>query len=505
MLSSQEECSDQYSMRTGVPAYPAYSQDDDSSLGRLAVNFRGGDYQSDNSNSQNAMDQSDCSFTQRVDEDYENNSITINSGYVKNPHESANGHFSFLQAQIKRDRSDSAHMFGSTLTSSKHQRGNVGNTLARTDSFDAAFDQTNTWNAEILDEISPKSLTNLPPTPSSAMKKMNMSPNNHSYATTNNITIHAAAIPTSRLDNDFEIVDTIGKGTFGVAYRARNKIDGLLYAVKRSLRRFRGNLDKENMMHEVQALAALSANEDVELTCTIVRYFSAWFESDEHLVISMELCECSVEGMVKGSFQFAYSEIYLILRDVLHALRVLHKNNFVHLDIKPANILKKNGRYKLGDFGLALHIVDGKAAPGSVEEGDSRYMARELLDWKPVEDLTKCDIFSLGISAYELSFQGAVSLPTEGPDWHSLRDGVIRTVDHSPAEFVTMINAMMNPMPAQRPSALQLCDNFFVLKSETEKLWYTKNLQHTESQQINNHNIVAKPLANRLKRSATMW
>lgn len=210
-------------------------------------------------------------------------------------------------------------------------------------------------------------------------------------------------------------------------------------------------------------------------------------------------------GMVKNSFKFTYSEIYLVLRDVLHALRVLHKNNFVHLDIKPANILKKNGRYKLGDFGLALHIVDGRAAPGSVEEGDSRYMARELLDWKPVEDLTKCDIFSLGITAYELSFQGTVSLPTEGPDWHALRDGVIRTVDHSPAEFITMINAKMNPVPALRPSALQLCDNFFVLKSETEKLWYTKSLQHLESQQINNHNVAAKPLTNRLKRSVTMW
>lgn len=125
------------------------------------------------------------------------------------------------------------------------------------------------------------------------MKKLNMNPNNHHYVTDSNIA--QTTVPISRLDNDFEIVDTIGKGTFGVAYRARNKIDGLLYAVKRSLRRFRGNLDKENMMHEVQALAALSANEDVELTCTIVRYFSAWFESDDHLVISMELCECSVE------------------------------------------------------------------------------------------------------------------------------------------------------------------------------------------------------------------
>lgn len=49
----------------------------------------------------------------------------------------------------------------------------------------------------------------------------------------------------------------------------------------------------------------------------------------------------------------------------------IHRNEFVHLDIKPANILCKNGHFKLGDFGLALHTDKGKAG-GNVEEGDSR-------------------------------------------------------------------------------------------------------------------------------------
>jgi serine/threonine protein kinase len=48
------------------------------------------------------------------------------------------------------------------------------------------------------------------------------------------------------------------------------------------------------------------------------------------------------------------------------------RNDFVHLDIKPGNILYRNGHYKLGDFGLALHTVNGRAKTGCVEEGDSR-------------------------------------------------------------------------------------------------------------------------------------
>ena len=48
------------------------------------------------------------------------------------------------------------------------------------------------------------------------------------------------------------------------------------------------------------------------------------------------------------------------------------RNEYVHLDVKPANILKKDNHYKLGDFGLALHTNHGQAAIGSVEEGDCR-------------------------------------------------------------------------------------------------------------------------------------
>lgn len=74
------------------------------------------------------------------------------------------------------------------------------------------------------------------------------------------------------------------------------------------------------------------------------------------------------------------------LCDLLSALQHLHSHGFVHLDLKPANVLiTDSGRLKLGDFGLLMELkqTSKEHLKGKVKEdapeGDPRYMAPELL------------------------------------------------------------------------------------------------------------------------------
>ena len=140
-----------------------------------------------------------------------------------------------------------------------------------------------------------------------------------------------------------------------------------------------------------------------------MRYQQAWLEDDGTLYIQTELCSATLQDEMSGKFKNGTlqtgsdSDIssgkrtidlfrqVKILREVLLALELVHEQGMVHLDIKPENIFMKNNLYKLGDFGLANAFSKNgvkSAATPDIEEGDSRYMSKDLLDFSP-QDLTK--------------------------------------------------------------------------------------------------------------------
>lgn len=155
-------------------------------------------------------------------------------------------------------------------------------------------------------------------------------------------------------------------------------------------------------IQQVFALAALCQQDDFR-TFHIVRYQQAWLEDDGTLYIQTELCTATLRDEMTGAARIddgsATQSLQRIdvfrqlkvLREVLLALELVHQRGMVHLDIKPENIFVKNNLYKLGDFGLAnasTKIGGQDATIPDIEEGDSRYMSKDLLESGP-KDLTK--------------------------------------------------------------------------------------------------------------------
>ncbi|GFH44880.1 wee1-like protein kinase [Chaetoceros tenuissimus] len=280
----------------------------------------------------------------------------------------------------------------------------------------------------------------------------------------------------SRFAQDFKIVDTLGSGSFGNVYSCLSEIDGQMYAVKASKGKAKGSSDKKRMLQEVKALAELSDISDVA-AFHIVRYHQAWMEEDNlgfsRLYIVTDLCERTLLDEMRDENAKLWTDfprLYKLLREMLLALNLVHTKGKVHLDIKPDNIFIKDDKFKLGDFGLV--IEERTAKTWEIEEGDCRYMCLDLLSGN-TKDLSKCDIFSLGITLYEIVRNAP--LPMDGQQWQDLRAGKIGTMIGVPLPLVEIITDMMNPNADERPTCAELLKRRQLLSEDEKRLIEEKN------------------------------
>ncbi len=218
-----------------------------------------------------------------------------------------------------------------------------------------------------------------------------------------------------RFYRDFVNLGIIGQGQFALVYKVRSLLDGgRLYAVKRSKKMFRSKADRARSMQEVLNLQRMSA-------CLYVVHFERAWQEDGYFYYQAELCELGnlqtvLKHVIRGGKSIPNSSLWKVAHDIGEGLHFLHKNNLVHLDVKPSNIfLCLSGRLKLGDFGLA--IAFGTADIDS--EGDICYMAKELLISS--ERYPSADMFSMGITLYAMA-AGMLELPMRGQGWHDLRE-----------------------------------------------------------------------------------
>ncbi|KAJ0229369.1 Wee1-like protein kinase [Hirschfeldia incana] len=247
----------------------------------------------------------------------------------------------------------------------------------------------------------------------------------------------------SRYLTDFHEIQQIGAGNFSRVFKVLKRIDGCLYAVKYSSRKLYLDSERRKAMMEVQALAALGFHENV------VGYYNSWFEN-EQLYIQLELCDHSLSK--KSSIKISEREILVIMHQIAKALQFVHEKGIAHLDVKPDNIYIKNGVCKLGDFGCATRL--DKSLP--VEEGDARYMPQEILN-ENYEHLDKVDIFSLGVTVYEL-IRGSPLTDSRNQSLN-IKEGKLPLLPGHSLQLQQLLKTMMDRDPTRRPSAREVMEH----------------------------------------------
>ncbi|RMX86403.1 hypothetical protein D0868_15161, partial [Hortaea werneckii] len=224
----------------------------------------------------------------------------------------------------------------------------------------------------------------------------------------------------------FGYVFTSGVGEFSQVYRVEKPLPGTLqgsqahlspgakvWAVKKSRKPYTGHKDRQRKMREVEILRAMRGAEH------IVELVDDW-ESKNHLYIQTEFCENGnlKDFLFNTGFKGRLDDfrIWKILVELSQGVKAIHDANFIHLDLKPANVfIDWEGVLKIGDFGMASAWP---APPGLDGEGDREYIGPEVLCGKFDKP---ADIFALGMIVLETA--GNIVLPDNGASWQRLRKG----------------------------------------------------------------------------------
>jgi len=266
---------------------------------------------------------------------------------------------------------------------------------------------------------------------------------------------------------DFEIVDEIGRGGFGIVYRAKQVSLDRPVALKVL---FRHLIHTEDQVSRFEREARAAARLDHP---NIVSVY-AWGQSKDDFFIAQrlighgrtladDLVDLAESGEPpKGYFR----QVADRLAKVADGLQQAHDRGIVHRDVKPSNVLLDDaGNPCLGDFGLAK-VEDGLELSRTGDfAGSPFYMSPEQADGRrgPVDH--RSDIYSMGVTLYEAL---TLAHPFEGKTSHEVLRAILteeplrpsKIEPRVPRDLETICLHAMEKNPEQRyPSALELASD----------------------------------------------
>ena len=150
--------------------------------------------------------------------------------------------------------------------------------------------------------------------------------------------------------------------------------------------------------------------------------------------------------------------VVTVVRDIATTLRDMHARGVSHRDIKPDNLFRCDGRWTVGDFGLA--DFEGKVAETAKGEriGPLLYIAPEMLNDPITSDGAKADVFSLAKVLWVLAAGQKYPLPgAYEPNVDAFRIGSY-LIEERTDSLDRLIVASTSFDPVQRPTMAQIAD-----------------------------------------------
>eukprot|EP01012_Entosiphon_sulcatum_P049420 TRINITY_DN6802_c0_g1_i1.p1 TRINITY_DN6802_c0_g1~~TRINITY_DN6802_c0_g1_i1.p1 ORF type:complete len:380 (+),score=93.38 TRINITY_DN6802_c0_g1_i1:121-1260(+) len=176
----------------------------------------------------------------------------------------------------------------------------------------------------------------------------------------------------------YEILQKLGKGAYGIVWKAIDKKTKETVALKKIFDGFQNSTDAQRTFREIMFLQALRHDNIIRL------YNVLKADNDKDIYLIFEYMETDLHAVIRANILEEIHKQYIIYQ-LLKTLKYLHSAELLHRDMKPSNLLLNSECHmKVADFGLARSIAalsnEQKAKPVLTDYIATRwYRAPEIL------------------------------------------------------------------------------------------------------------------------------
>jgi eukaryotic-like serine/threonine-protein kinase len=258
------------------------------------------------------------------------------------------------------------------------------------------------------------------------------------------------------LRSRFELLREAISGTMSTFYMARDRSTKEIVGLK--------ILDVEKTASFEGRFVGIKKPKEGEIAVSlvhphIVRTLEHGISTDDEQFIVMEFLEGpGLNSLVVGRNAKLDGQRVKLLREAAESIAAVHRAGYIHRDICPRNFVvdKEIQTLKLIDFGLTVPATPPFMQPGN-RTGTANYMAPEVVRRRATSQ--KVDIFSFGVTAYELC---AFELPwPRGSGREAMVHGSQEPTDirkycpNIDPRLEAAINACLESDPAKRPASME--------------------------------------------------
>lgn len=207
---------------------------------------------------------------------------------------------------------------------------------------------------------------------------------------------HIITILTITMDR-YQKIEKLGEGTYGIVYKAQNKVTQDIVALKRI------RLDNEDEGVPCTAIREISLLKELHHP-NIVRLLDV-LHTEKKLTLVLEYMDSDLKKYCDASGQLDTVAVQSFMYQLIRGIAYCHDKRVLHRDLKPQNLLiSKNRELKLSDFGLA-RAYGIPVRSYSHEVVTLWYRAVDVLLGSRVYD-TSIDLWSVGCIMGEICQEG---------------------------------------------------------------------------------------------------